>query len=101
MVVRAKCDVNLYECIERGIIKLPKDGDSKYWKFEDQELPVSFTELSFFCEKSIPIVFKLEWRDLMKLKEMESKLPKITVDQYYIKDAARKYDSDKSCKTPF
>ena len=101
MVVRGKCDVNLYECIQQGIIKLPKDGDSKYWKFEDQELPVSFTELSFFCEKNIPIVFKLEWRDLMKIKEVESTLPKEKISASSIKDAAIKYSDLMLCKAPF
>ncbi len=73
-----------------GDIKLP-DTDPKLWEFQDMELSQSFTELSFFCEDSVPIVFKLSWNDLMKLKEMEAKLPKANINGHYIKEASIKY----------
>ena len=73
-----------------GDIKLP-DTDTKLWEFQDMELSQSFTELSFFCEDSVPIVFKLSWNDLMKLREIEAKLPKANTKGDYIKYVAIGY----------
>ena len=94
MVVRAKCDLNIYDCIKNGVINVEKGAP-----FEDQDLPLSFTELSFFCEHSIPLVFKLSFSDLTYIKEMESKLQKVAVDKQFIRDAVLKYYS--TCQTPF
>ena len=91
MVVRAKFDVIIADCILEGVIELPENKDYKGWNFEDMELPQTFTSLSFFTEQNVQSFFRLDLNDLMAINDAQRSLPKRLINGLYIKVMAIRF----------